>query len=198
MKITYVRKNDRKITGKTKNKKTKKQKNKKQKNKPSGRGRKGVIALFHICKPFDSLCKALDGFIGVSVFYSVPDAVFYVSLKNDLSNLVQGGFGGVYLRKYILAGYILVYHTVYGLYLAYYFFEPPVQILRIHALFHSNTSRNIYLLSAVGGIMSIKKSVIRSRVQTMEIIQKNIYVFFEMGRIILAEIGIDPIKHKAD
>ena len=46
--------------------------------------------------------------------------------------------------------------------------------------------------------MSIKKSINRSRVQTKDIIQKNIYVFFEMGRIILAEIGIDPIKHKAD
>ena len=94
------------------------------------------LILLHIGESFDSLCKIGDLF-GVAPFNCVSDAVVDVTLQNDLTCLVQRRFCGVYLRKNILAGNVLVYHAVNGIYLTDYFFQPSVQIICVHTFLHS-------------------------------------------------------------
>ena len=70
------------------------------------------------------------------MFDSVADAVLDVSLQHRLAASVEGEFGGVDLGQHILAGDVLVDHTVNGLDLADDLLQPPVQIFRIHTLSH--------------------------------------------------------------
>ena len=48
---------------------------------------------------------------------------------------MERGFGGIDLCQYILAGDILVDHTVDSLYLSNDFFQTTMQIICIHALY---------------------------------------------------------------
>ena len=59
-----------------------------------------------------------------------------VPLENDLAAAVQRGFGRIDLRKNILARDVLVHHAVNGLHLTDDLFEPTVQIVGVHTLFH--------------------------------------------------------------
>ena len=94
------------------------------------------LILLHIGESFDSLCKIGD-LLGVAPFNRFSDAVVDVTLQNDLTCLVQRRFCGVYLRKNILAGNVLVYHAVNGIHLTDYFFQPSVQIICVHTVLHS-------------------------------------------------------------
>ena len=75
-------------------------------------------SLFHICKPLDRFCEAGDRLIHVTVFDAIPDTVINMPFEHDLSNLMKGRFGGVYLGEYILAGDIFIDHSVDCLYLS--------------------------------------------------------------------------------
>ncbi len=68
----------------------------------------------------------------------VAHAVLDMPLQNDLSAAVERGFCGVDLCKHILAGDILIHHTLDRLYLTDYLLQPAVQIFGIHALLHNN------------------------------------------------------------
>ena len=94
----------------------------------------------HVRKALDRLRKVLDRFVRVAVLDAVAHAVLDVSLKHDLAAAVQRGFGRIDLRKNILAGDVLVHHAVNGLHLTDDLFEPAVQIVGVHTLFHRLTS----------------------------------------------------------
>ena len=81
--------------------------------------------LLHICKSLNSLGE-IGYFLRIPTLNSVLDTVIYVTLKNNLSRLVQSGFCGVYLSQYILAGNVLIYHTINCVDLTDYFFQASV------------------------------------------------------------------------
>ena len=58
----------------------------------------------HVRKAFHGFGKVFDCLLSVAVFKAVADAVLDMPFQNDLSAFMQGGFGGVDLRKDIFAG----------------------------------------------------------------------------------------------
>ena len=76
------------------------------------------------------------GLICVAVFDAVADAVVQMTFEDDLPDLVERLYRGVYLDQNILAGDILIHHFIDRVYLTDYFTEPPVQIIGVHTLFH--------------------------------------------------------------
>lgn len=63
-----------------------------------------------------------------------------VSLQHDLAAAVERRPCRIDLRENVLAGNIFIHHPVYRLDLPDDFFEPAVQVLGIHTLFHFITS----------------------------------------------------------
>lgn len=97
--------------------------------------------------------KTLNGFreifnclIGVTVFDAIPDTVLDMPFQYNFSAAMERGFGGIDLRQYILAGDILVDHTVDSLYLSNDFFQTTMQIICIHALFHLFCLHTLYII----------------------------------------------------
>ena len=78
--------------------------------------------LAHIGKTFYCFRKALDGLICITMFNAIADTMFDMAFQHYFSAAVEGRFGSVDLGEHILAGNVLVNHTVNGLYLADYFF----------------------------------------------------------------------------
>ena len=101
------------------------------------------VYLAHIREALDGFGEIFDRFIRVAVLDAVADAVLDVALEHDLAAAVQRRFGRVELRKNVLAGDVLVDHAVDGLHLTDDFFEPAVQIFRVHALSHCKASIHI-------------------------------------------------------
>ena len=66
------------------------------------------------------------------VFYTVTDVTF----QYDLAAFMQSRFSSVDLGQDVLAGNILLDHFIDGVDLSGYFGQPPVKILKIHALSH--------------------------------------------------------------
>ena len=56
------------------------------------------------------------------MFNAIADTMFDMAFQHYFSAAVKGRFCSIDLGKYILAGNVLINHTVYGLYLADYFF----------------------------------------------------------------------------
>ena len=86
----------------------------------------GRFLLDHVCKSLDGLGEVGDGLVGVAVLDAVADTVVDVPFQNDLSDLVQGGLGGVDLGEDVLAGDVLIDHAVDGLHLSDNFFQAAV------------------------------------------------------------------------
>ena len=91
--------------------------------------------LLHIGKTLDGLCEIPDLLL-VALRDRVADAVVDVPFQNDLPDFVERRFDGIDLRKDILAGDVLVDHPVDRLDLSADFCEPPMEVFRVHALFH--------------------------------------------------------------
>ncbi len=66
----------------------------------------------HIRETLYCFGEVFNGFVRITVFDTVPDTVLDVSLQNNLSAAVQGGFCGIDLRQNIFAGDILVESAV--------------------------------------------------------------------------------------
>ncbi len=94
------------------------------------------IVLLHICEALDCLCEALDGLIRVAVLDAVADTMPDVPLQHYLAASVERRPCRVELRENVLAGNIFIHHPVYRLNLPDNFFEPAVQVLGIHTMFH--------------------------------------------------------------
>ena len=62
------------------------------------------------------------------------------SSQYDLPHLMQGGLGGIELRKNIFTGNVFVNHPVDCLHLSDNLLEAAMQIFGIHALFHGGVS----------------------------------------------------------
>ena len=95
------------------------------------------MRLAHVRETLYRFGEVFNGFVRIAMFDAVPDAVLDVSLQNNLSAAVQGGFCGIDLRQNIFAGDILVDHAVNCLYLSDNFFQSAVQIVSVHTLFHA-------------------------------------------------------------
>ena len=95
------------------------------------------MQLAHVRETLYRFGEVFNGFVCIAVFDAVPDTVLDVSLQNNLSAAVQGGFCGIDLRQNIFAGDILVDHAVNCLYLSDNFFQSAVQIVSVHTLFHA-------------------------------------------------------------
>lgn len=98
------------------------------------------VVLLHICKALDRLGEALNGLIRVAVLDAVLDAMLDVSLEHYLAAAVERRPCRIDLRENVLAWNIFIHHPVYRLNLPDDFFEPAVQVLGIHTLFHFITS----------------------------------------------------------
>ena len=70
------------------------------------------MQLAHVRETLYRFGEVFNGFVCIAVFDAVPDTVLDVSLQNNLSAAVQGGFCGIDLRQNIFAGDILVDHAV--------------------------------------------------------------------------------------
>ena len=81
------------------------------------------MRLAHVRETLYRFGEVFNGFVCIAVFDAVPDTVLDVSLQNNLSAAVQGGFCGIDLRQNIFAGDILVDHAVNCLYLSDNFFS---------------------------------------------------------------------------
>ena len=64
------------------------------------------------------------------------DTVLNVPFQHHLAALMQSGLCGINLSQDIFTGNIFIYHTVDGLHLTNDLFQPTVQIVCIHTLFH--------------------------------------------------------------
>lgn len=80
-------------------------------------------------------------------------------LENDLAAAVQRGFGCIDLRKNILARDVLVHHAVDGLHLTDDLFEPTVQIVSVHTLFH----RLISIPVGVSALCTLRRDFVNMR-----------------------------------
>ena len=79
-------------------------------------------------------------FIRIAMLNPIANTVLNVSFQDNLTGPMQGGFCCVDLGEDVFTGHILIDHPVDGLNLAYNFFQTAVQIIRVHALPHSDTS----------------------------------------------------------
>ena len=86
---------------------------------------------------FDDLREFGDGLLRVSVLDPVADAVLNMPFHDDLTDLVNGALDGVHLHDDVFAGDVLIDHAVDGRDLSRNLLEPPVEVLRIHALLHA-------------------------------------------------------------
>ena len=87
---------------------------------------KGNASATYIGKPLHRFCKALDGFVCISVFDAVAHTVLDMAFQHNLPALMQGRFRRVDLGKDILAGNVLIHHAVDGLHLPDDFPEPAI------------------------------------------------------------------------
>ena len=121
---------------------------------------RGLISCSaHVRKALDRLRKVLDRFVRVAVLDAVTHAVLDVPLENDLAAAVQRGLGRIDLRKNILAGNVLVHHAVDGLHLTDDLFEPTVQIVGVHTLFHRLASIPV----GVSALYTLRRDFINMR-----------------------------------
>ena len=79
---------------------------------------------FQIRKAFDRLGEALDSLVRVAMLDPVAHTVLNVTFKYNLPHPVQRRLRGVYLSEHVLAGDVLVNHTVNSLHLSDYLFQP--------------------------------------------------------------------------
>ena len=64
-----------------------------------------------------------------------------MTLQHNLAAFVDCGLRRVHLGEDVLTGNILIHHPVNGLELSDNFLQSAVQIVRIHTLSHTSTSR---------------------------------------------------------